>query len=46
MMKTLKRLLRNDFLRYALFAAFLAATGMLAYPIGRMIGRQLYVLTH
>lgn len=45
-MKTLKRLMRNDFLRYALSAPFLAASGVLAYPIGRMLGRQLYVLTH
>jgi hypothetical protein len=46
MMNTLKRLVRNDFLRYALFAAFLAASCVLAYPIGRMLGRQLYLLTH
>jgi hypothetical protein len=46
MMKTLKRLLCNGFLHYALFAVFLAAASVLAYPIGKMLGRQLYLLTH
>ena len=45
-MKTLKRLVPNDFTRYSLIGIALFAVFLLAYPIGEIVGRLVYIATH